>query len=111
MASTPPDQVSQLDATLDALRAGLPRITDEAKDAVGDWLTTLKGNANLAAIADELGKLQEAITQNHSGTIADALSTLSEQTKQAAVKATPDVQSKLYQLSDLLKLSAGQVGR
>ena len=108
MATTSP--TSQLDATLDTLKNGLLKITDEAKAAVGDWVTTLQGNADLAPIAAELQKLQDAIAQNHHGAISDSLSTLSEQTKAAAVKATPDSQSRLYQLSDVLKQAAGQVG-
>ena len=63
-----------------------------------------------STLADELRKLQDAIAQNPHGTIADSLSTLSELTKVAAVKATPDSQSRLYQLSDVLKQTAGQVG-
>jgi hypothetical protein len=107
MATSPLDQ---LDATLHTLQDGLIRITDEAKSAVGDWATTLKGNADLAPIAAELHKLQEAITHSHHGSIADSLSTLSQQTAAAAVSATPDSQSRLYQLSTLLKQMAGQVG-
>lgn len=111
MAPTPDDQLAQLTTTLSALEGGLPKITHEAKDAVGGWIDTLSGNEAQAPIAAELRKLQDAIAQSRHGDIADALSTLSEQTKHAAATGTPDVQSMLYQLSDLLKLSAGQVGR
>ncbi|MGI4832206.1 MAG: hypothetical protein ACRYFK_01970 [Janthinobacterium lividum] len=48
--------------------------------------------------------------KNYYGTIADSLSAFSEQIKHAAVKATPDSQSQLSQLSDVLKQGAGQVG-
>jgi hypothetical protein len=108
MATTSP--TAQLDATLDALQDGLLKITDEAKSAVGGWIDALQGNADLAPIAAELQKLQDAITQNHHGSVAGSLSTLSQQTAAAAVNATPDSQSRLYQLSDLLKQAAGQVG-
>lgn len=107
MATSP---TAQLDATLDTLQNGLLKITDEAKSAVGTWITALQGNADLAPIAAELQKLQDAITQNHHGDISSSLSTLSQQTAAAAVNATPDSQSRLYQLSNLLKESAGQVG-
>ena len=105
-----PSPTSQLDATLNTLQNGLFKITDDAKSAVGGWIDALQGNADLAPVAAELQKLQDAITQNHHGGISDSLSTLSELTKQAAVKATPDAQSRLYQLSDVLKQTAGQVG-
>ncbi|MBJ6145788.1 hypothetical protein [Hymenobacter sp. BT559] len=104
-----PSPTAQLDATLDALQNGLLKITDEAKSAVGGWIDALQGNADLAPIAAELQKLQDAITQNHHGSVAGSLSTLSQQTAAAAVNATPDSQSRLYQLSDLLKQAAGQV--
>lgn len=105
--------IQQLDATLATLQGGLPKITEAAGDALAGWAKTLQGmpgNPTLAAIAKELHTLQEAIAKNHHGTIADSLSTLSEQTKAAAVTATPDAQSKLYQLSNDLKMAAGQVG-
>lgn len=105
-----PSPIAQLDATLDTLQNGLFKITDEAKSAVGDWIKTLAGNADLAPVAAELQKLQDAISQSHHGSVAGSLSTLSQQTAAAAVTATPDAQSKLYQLSDLLKQAAGQVG-
>ncbi|RYY18753.1 MAG: hypothetical protein EOO36_07420 [Cytophagaceae bacterium] len=108
MAAASP--TTQLDATLDTLKDGLLRITDEAKAAVGGWLDTLQGNADLAPVAAELQKLQDAITKNHHGGVADSLSTLSELTAHAAVTATPDSQSRLYQLSNVLKQMAGQVG-
>nr|GFC19114.1 hypothetical protein [Tanacetum cinerariifolium] len=107
MATSSP--TAQLDATLDTLQNGLFKITDEAKSAVGPWITALQGNADLAPIAAELQKLQDAITENHHGSISGSLSTLSQQTAAAAVNATPDSQSRLYQLSDLLKQAAGQV--
>lgn len=99
-----------LDTTLETLQGGLNRITDAATTNLAGWADTLQGNGDLADIAAELKKLQDAIAQNHHGTIADSLSTLSQQTAHAAVKATPDSQSKLYQLSNLLKQAAGQVG-
>jgi len=105
-----PSATHLLDTTLDALQGGLPKITNEANAALAGWADTLQGNEDLADIATELRKLQDAIAQSHHGTIADSLSTLSEQTKMAAVKATPDAQSRLYQLSDVLKQAAGQVG-
>ena len=105
-----PSATSQLDATLATLQLGLLRITEAAKSDLGGWIDTLQGNADLSAVTDELRKLQDSIAQNHHGTIADSLSTLSELTKVAAVKATPDSQSRLYQLSDVLKQTAGQVG-
>jgi len=108
MATSSP--LEQLDATLNILQDKLFKVTDEAKSAVGDWVATLQGNADLAPVAAELQKLQDAIAQNHSGTIADSLSTLSQQTAAAAVKATPDAQSRLYQLSLILKQIADQVG-
>jgi len=101
---------SQLDATLATLQGGLTKITDAASADLDGWLSTLRGNADLADVAQELQRLHDAIAQNHHGTIADSLSALSEQTKHAAVKATPDAQSRLYQLSDVLKQAAGQVG-
>jgi hypothetical protein len=105
-----PSPISQLDATLDTLQNGLFKITDEAKSAVGDWIKTLQGNADLAPVAAELQKLQDAISQSHHGSVAGSLSTLSELTAAAAVNGTPDSQSKLYQLSDILKQAAGQIG-
>lgn len=105
-----PTPLDQLDATLDTLQGGLIKITDAAGDALAGWIKTLHGNAALADIAKELQVLQNAITANHSGTIAGSLSRLSEQTKGAAITATPDAQSKLFQLSDGLKMAAGQVG-
>lgn len=105
-----PSATHLLDTTLDALQGGLPKISEEANAALAGWADTLQGNDDLAAVATELRKLQDAIGQSHHGAIADSLSTLSELTKQSAVKATPDVQSRLYQLSNLLKQSAGQVG-
>lgn len=107
MATASP--IAQLDATLDTLQNGLFKITDEAKSAVGDWITTLHANADLAPVAAELQKLQDAISHQQ-GSVSGSLSTLSELTAAAAVKGTPDAQSKLYQLSDLLKQMAGQVG-
>lgn len=105
-----PTPLDQLDATLDSLQGGLIKITDAAGDALAGWIKTLHGNAALSAIAQELQVLQDAITANHRGTIADSLSKLSEQTRGAAITATPDAQSKLFQLSDGLKMAAGQVG-
>lgn len=99
-----------LDTTLETLQGGLNKITDAATANLTAWADTLQGNDDLSAVATELKKLQDAIAQNHHGTIADSLSTLSQLTAAAAVKATPDSQSKLYQLSDLLKQAAGQVG-
>jgi len=104
-----PSPIAQLDATLDTLQNGLFKITDDAKSAVGDWIKTLHGNADLAPVAAELQKLQDAISNSHHGSVAGSLSTLSELTA-AAVKGTPDSQSKLYQLSDILKQAAGQLG-
>ncbi|NML66995.1 hypothetical protein HHL22_17450 [Hymenobacter sp. RP-2-7] len=108
MATTSP--TSQLDATLATLQGGLNKITDAASADLAGWLKTLHGNADLADVAQELQRLHDAIAHNQHGTIADSLSALSEQTKQAAVTATPDSQSRLYQLSDVLKQAAGQVG-
>ena len=105
-----PSATHLLDTTLAALQGGLIKITDAVHSSLTGWIDTLQGDADLSAIAAELRRLQEAVEQGHGGTIADSLSTLSEQTKAAAVKATPDVQSRLYQLSDLLKTAAGQVG-
>lgn len=105
-----PTPIAQLDATLDTLQGGLIRITDAANDALAGWIKTLHGNESLSDIAKELQVLQDAIAANHRGTIADSLSKLSEQTKGAAITATPDAQSKLFQLSEGLKLAAGQVG-
>lgn len=111
MASASPQQLQLLDSTLTALQGGLPRITDQDREAVGSWVDALGGTETLAPVAQELRRLQDAIAQNHHGTIADSLSALSEQTGHAATTATPDVQSRLYQLSQVLKLAAGQVGR
>ena len=83
-----PSPIAQLDATLDTLQNGLFKITDEAKSAVGDWINTLQGNADLAPVAAELQKLQDAITHSHHGSVAGSLSTLSELTAAAAVLAT-----------------------
>ncbi|RZK14155.1 MAG: hypothetical protein EOO56_25540 [Hymenobacter sp.] len=104
-----PSATHLLDTTLEALQGGLPKITDAAHASLAGWVDTLQGNADLAAVATELQKLQEAIAQNHHGTIADSLSILSQQTAAAAVQATPDSQSKLYQLSDVLKQAAHQI--
>ncbi|TDN40060.1 hypothetical protein E4631_20585 [Hymenobacter sp. UV11] len=105
-----PTPLEQLDTTLDSLQGGLIKITDAAHEDLAGWIKTLHGNKDLAPIATELQVLQDAITANHRGGIADSLSKLSEQTKGAAITATPDAQSKLFQLSDGLKLAAGQVG-
>lgn len=104
-----PDSIAQLDATLDVLQGGLIRITDETSEALAGWLKTLHGNEALSGIAQELQVLQDAISANHRGAIAESLSKLSEQTKGAAITATPDAQSKLFQLSEGLKMAAGQV--
>lgn len=105
-----PSPIAQLDATLATLQGGLLKITDAAAADLAGWVKTLHGNHDLADVAKELQKLQDAIKHNHHGTIADSLSELSELTKHAAVKATPDAQSKLYQLANDLKVAAGQVG-
>ena len=104
-----PTPIAQLDATLDTLQGGLIKITDAAGEALAGWIKTLHGNEDLAAIAQELHVLQDAIATNHRGTIADSLSKLSEQTRGAAITATPDAQSKLFQLSEGLKIAAGQI--
>lgn len=105
-----PSPSDQLDTTLRVLRDGLLHINDVAKNDLAGWTKALHGNKDLAPVAESLQKLQDAIAANHHGTIADTISLLSEQTKQAAVHATPDTQSRLYQLSDVLKMAAGQVG-
>ena len=108
MATTSP--TAQLDATLATLQGGLTKITDAARTDLAGWLKTLHGNADLADVAKELQRLHDAIADNHHGTIADSLSSLSQLTAHAAVTATPDSQSRLYQLSNELKQAAGQVG-
>ena len=105
-----PTPLTQLDTTLDSLQGGLIKITDAAHEDLASWIKTLHGNKDLTAIATELQVLQDAIAANHRGGIADSLSKLSEQTKGAAITATPDAQSKLFQLSEGLKMAAGQVG-
>ena len=104
-----PTPLTLLDTTLDTLQGGLIKITDAAGEALTNWIAALSGQANLADITQELRVLQDAISANQRGSIAASLSKLSEQTRGAAVTATPDAQSRLFQLSDGLKTAAGQI--
>ena len=103
---------SQLDLTLNALESGLANAADLAGADISGWIRTLRGSPQFADICAELQTLHDALedggTRNPAA-LASSLTTLGEQTTQAAAKATPDAQDKLRQMGQALSSAATQL--
>ena len=105
---------ADLQATIEALQGGVTTLSPSlALNNISTWITTLEeaGDPSLADVADTLEELRDELRNEEidGSAVGQILSTLSEQTSQAAQAAGVGVSDQLSQLSDLLSQAAQQL--
>ena len=105
---------ADLEATIEVLEGGVTAFSPSlALNNISSWITTLEeaGDPALADIADTLEELREQLREEEidGNEVGEILSTLSEQTSEAAAVAGVGVADQLSRLSDLLSGAAQQL--
>ncbi len=89
-----------LDTTISALQQNLTTIpADQAMTIIDSWQQQLQGTD----IAEDLGKLKQAITSGNTSEIAKILTDLGQDTTATASNVPSEAQSKIQQLGSLLE--------
>ncbi|WP_375417164.1 hypothetical protein [uncultured Hymenobacter sp.] len=102
---------AHLNSTIEALSKGLAQAKGGASRSITSWADTLKGDAKLAGIADELHKLHDLLSSDQidSASLKKSLSTLGQHTTKAAAAAEGATADKIKELGQLLTTAADQL--
>lgn len=102
---------AHLNSTIESLSQGLTHAKTGASRSITSWADTLKGDAKLSGIADELHKLNDLLSGSHidSASLKKSLSTLGQHTTKAAASAEGATADKIKELGQLLTSAAGQL--